>query len=266
MTDFYPTVVDDEENLAVERNLVHSPLVSAVTSTQTTFTVEDGENYDPAGGVIELDDEACTYTSVSIGPPDTLNGVSRGQFQFDGYGPVAAHDAGTLVLQYNVPPDQHTHAQQIIELETKLGTGASVPAADKVLTGTGPGASAWQVRPSAVSNQSKTIAAGLITLDAIGPHVSLIELTADTEASAASDDLDTINVTGTVPNATLLVVRQATSARNIVLTDDGNMKIGPHWGVLLFGYKHTLDVSTDDRALFLRVNGGWIMIGGSAAQ
>ncbi|WKB53029.1 hypothetical protein [Eleftheria terrae] len=65
-----------------------------------------------------------------------------------------------------------------------------------------------------------TIAAGVVAV----PHGGIRMLTVDTEASAATDDLDTIN--GGVPGQ-LIAVKTFTSTRDVVLKDGtGNMQLG----------------------------------------
>jgi uncharacterized protein YjbI with pentapeptide repeats len=71
----------------------------------------------------------------------------------------------------------------------------------------------------AVKTQSVTIASGVVTVN----HAGITVLTVDTEASAATDDLDTING-GT--SGQILVVRAANSSRDVVCKDGtGNLRL-----------------------------------------
>ena len=66
-----------------------------------------------------------------------------------------------------------------------------------------------------------TIAAGAITLPAISTEVAIIHAVIDTEAGAASDDLDQIDITGTVTAGTILILRPVTALRDVVVRSTG---------------------------------------------
>jgi hypothetical protein len=106
----------------------------------------------------------------------------------------------------------------------------------------------------ALPNKSAyTIAAGVITI----ANESGIEV--DTEASSATDDLDTINITGSAQDGHILILRTVNSARDVRVTQVGNITLA---GGSCF-------LSNANMFLILRYNsspGTWSEIARSAPQ
>lgn len=72
------------------------------------------------------------------------------------------------------------------------------------------------------SYEPKTISSGAVTLAASDKPIQMLEL--DTEGAAATDDLDTINMTGGGKNGQIVTVWAASSARTVVVKDGtGNL-------------------------------------------
>ena len=68
----------------------------------------------------------------------------------------------------------------------------------------------------------KTIASGVLTLDA--SHAPIQIILVDTESAASTDNLDTINITGGGKNGQIFTIYAATSSRTVVLKDGtGNL-------------------------------------------
>ncbi len=63
-----------------------------------------------------------------------------------------------------------------------------------------------------------TIASGVITVQTSYNHI-------DTEASAATDDLDTILTTDVAKRGDICIIRSVTSSRDITLTENGNIRM-----------------------------------------
>ena len=96
--------------------------------------------------------------------------------------------------------------------------GAGVADRRVVCRKTAADAHGWEDVLAVSPVQSATIASGAVTLS--GPWVRL--LTADTQAAAASDDLDTISG-GTAGQ--VVTVRAADDARTVVVTGAGNLDV-----------------------------------------
>jgi hypothetical protein len=69
------------------------------------------------------------------------------------------------------------------------------------------------------------IAGDAITLPAIAANVDRVLVNVDTEAAAATDNLDTINITGTLASGTMLVIRTLVGSRDVTLIDGANLNI-----------------------------------------
>lgn len=106
---------------------------------------------------------------------------------------------------------------------------------------------------SPISSQSKTIASGVVTLDAITAGIATILLMVDTQGAAASDDLDTISVTGSVADGTLLFVQSVANARDVVCKHNtGNLIHRPAADFTL--------MTTNDTATYRRSGSSWVMV------
>lgn len=102
--------------------------------------------------------------------------------------------------------------------------------------------------------QSVTIATGAITINSSN-------VTVDTEASAATDDLDNINSTTSLEDGQTVVLRAADSARTVVVRDTsvsgGNIRVS--------GASQTLDHIGDTiELMFSSADGNWLMIASSS--
>ena len=70
----------------------------------------------------------------------------------------------------------------------------------------------------------KTISSGVITIDANASPIQMIEV--ETESAAASDDLDTINITGGGKNGQIFSIYAANSSHTVVMKDGtGNLHL-----------------------------------------
>jgi hypothetical protein len=123
--------------------------------------------------------------------------------------------APTPVQSYTVAalPSASVYSGQIIRVSNGFNGRPCLAMSD----GTSWWVIAHEMGKVAASVPSTTIAAGVITV------VNPVDVAVDTEAAAASDDLDTIN--GTVAGQ-IIIIRAVDSARTIVLKDGtGNMKL-----------------------------------------
>lgn len=78
---------------------------------------------------------------------------------------------------------------------------------------------AWAA-PPILSTSTLVLAAGVATLPAAKGTVSVISATIDTEAAAATDDLDQINITGSLPNDTILILKSLAGGRVTTVQHD----------------------------------------------
>jgi hypothetical protein len=76
-----------------------------------------------------------------------------------------------------------------------------------------------------ILSSALTIASDAVTLPEIASSVAIVHLTVDTEAAAGSDTLATINVTGTVAEGTMLIIRSAASTRDVTVAGTGNLDL-----------------------------------------
>jgi hypothetical protein len=122
-----------------------------------TVTVDSTTNF-PTRGIAVWEDEVITYTGKTA---TTLTGATRGA----GGTAAAAHASGSRVEQVPAAAHHNDIAAAIVALQTKLGIGADVAAANEVLRGTGAGATAFgQV-------QAADIAAGAVGLQQIAETI-----------------------------------------------------------------------------------------------
>ena len=100
----------------------------------------------PASGTISIDNEVITYTAKTA---TTFTGCVRGA---DGT-TAAVHTAvGAVVNHYETALHHSVLASALIAAETKLGTGATTPVANRALLSVGAGASVWQAVMSRLLN------------------------------------------------------------------------------------------------------------------
>jgi hypothetical protein len=107
----------------------------------------------------------------------------------------------------------------------------------------------------AQSSGTLTIASGVITLPMFNVSAARMYVSVDTEALAATDDLDTINVTGTIAVGHQIVLHSTNSNRNVVVKHNATTM------VLLGGIDKTLDVTTD-AVILERTSAGWHQVAG----
>jgi len=89
-----------------------------------------------------------------------------------------------------------------------------------------------------------TIVSGVATID---PFTNT-QYTIDTEAAAATDDLDTITITG-APEGSILILKAASSSRDVVLKDaTGNLRLTADFTM----------TSTDDRIMLMYNGTNWL--------
>ncbi|MEA2174099.1 MAG: hypothetical protein QOD00_1691 [Blastocatellia bacterium] len=135
----FPTALDSQDSLVRASNNARTSLSAGVLSTATSIAVGSTSSF-PSSGLAMSDSEIFLYTSK-----DTTHflGVTRGA---DGT-TAANHDAGASVRQVDAALYHNTLASAQVATEAKLGSGASTPALNKVLVGTGVGSSGWQSQP-----------------------------------------------------------------------------------------------------------------------
>lgn len=132
----YPGAIDTATELVRAVNRASSTLTAAIASGDTSITVVDASKA-PSDGVIWIDNEAIAFTGKS---GNTFTGCSRG---FDGTA-AASHSLGAVVYFDIIPAIAHTATSNaIIAVESKVGSGASTPVADRFLRGSGTGTSNW---------------------------------------------------------------------------------------------------------------------------
>jgi hypothetical protein len=101
---------------------------------------------------------------------------------------------------------------------------------------------------------TKTIASGVVTLNALDSGTAIIRMIVDTEAAAASDDLDSITATGTPADGTLLLVKTASSARDVTLKNNTGGATNP---MRLQGGRDAILGDSTDRVLFAWLTNRW---------
>lgn len=107
---------------------------------------------------------------------------------------------------------------------------------------------------------TKVIASDIVTLNALDSGTSIIYLIVETEASAATDNINSITATGTPADGTLLVVKSGNSARDVTLKHNAGGATNPMR--LSGGVDVTLNDSTD-RIMFSWLTNRWDEVGRS---
>ena len=142
----FPATLDDADSLIRVANNVAATTTNEVggaganSTSGTTITVASTTVAPafPASGTISIDSEIITYTAKTA---TTFTGCVRGA---DGT-TAAVHTAvGAVVNHYETALHHSVLANGLIAAETKLGTGASTPAANRALLSVAAGASVWQ--------------------------------------------------------------------------------------------------------------------------
>jgi hypothetical protein len=181
--------------------------------------------------IVKADESAWELVSYTGKTGSSITGCVR---QFDGSSPNSWL-AGDLVY-FGVITSAHHEALRdgLIAVETLLGANGS-------------GFDAMQ------STGTLTIAAGVLTLPTINPNVAVILATADTEAAAASDDLDSISIPDTGAG-TVLILKSATATRNVAVQHSaGALRLAGNLDC-------TLDLSTDRLLLQYHGAGEWVEV------
>lgn len=131
----FPTALDTAASILDAVNDASSLLAASISSSDTSLTVADASLF-PTAGIARIDDEFLTWTGKST---NTLTGLVRG---FDGS--TAAAHAATADAKMTVAAGYHNVlADALIAIETKLGYGSDVAAANEALLATGTGQSGW---------------------------------------------------------------------------------------------------------------------------
>jgi hypothetical protein len=104
-------------------------LDGALNNSATTITVVSTSGF-PTRGSVAVGNEIVTYTGTSA---TTFTGVTRGA----GGTAAISHPSGEWVASVPTAANHNDLAAAIVALQTKLGTGANVAAADTVMRGTG---------------------------------------------------------------------------------------------------------------------------------
>lgn len=269
----YPAGLDNHFTLMPVRDVESTTLdAPGVNSSAVSFPVIDTTGW-PAAGYFTIQGEHVSYTSKTL---TSYNGCSRGLFQSLGGAAPAAHATASPIELLAISANHEVHSDALINLETKVGTGADTPTAGDFLKGTGPGTSGWSpltsgeistalgfapgqgvilqesdvtkvgvmltldvdgnylsaadegsgegrvswASPPVLATGILSIAAGVVTLPAAKGPVSRIAATIDTESAAASDDLDTLAITGSVPAGTELILQSLAGGRITTVKHD----------------------------------------------
>lgn len=159
-TSNFPTTLDTAVELIQPANNAQTTLSGNLTDSATSIVVVSTSTFSQTG-LIAIGNELITYTGKTS---TTFTGCVRG---YDGTTP-AAHLNGARVEDLITKAHHNVLAGTVIALETKLGSGASVPAANTVLRGTGAGTSAFgqivnaDIDPAAAIPYSKLALTGTI--------------------------------------------------------------------------------------------------------
>jgi hypothetical protein len=123
---------------------VNSPTTTSlnggISDVDTVIVLTSAAAY-PNTGAIKIGSEIIYYNGKAS---NTLTAVTRGA---DGT-VAAAHLTAAAVRMVNISRMREVQNDEIIAIATKLGTGSSTAAANKVLNGTGAGVSAWTATPT----------------------------------------------------------------------------------------------------------------------
>lgn len=143
-TSAYPAGLDTQDTLIRAKDGVQSTLSAAIDAVTGTIPLASAAIF-PTTSVVVIEGEEIVYTGKS---GNDLTGGIRGALSGDGGGAAAPHAAAVPVRLVAIAATHRVQNDAIIGLETKLGTGASTPAAGQFLKGTGAGASGWSALTS----------------------------------------------------------------------------------------------------------------------
>lgn len=136
----FPGGLDTSVSLIQVKDLASTTLdAPGINSTATTIPAVSTSNF-PSSGAITIEGEHITYTGKTA---SSFTGCARGQFTALGGSTNAAHTTGVTINQLVIAATHQVHSDAIVNTQTKLGSGASVPSAGTFLKGTGPSTSAW---------------------------------------------------------------------------------------------------------------------------
>lgn len=142
LTNKFPTAPNSADSLGRTANNPQGTLADAIDSSQSSFSINGIPSGFPSSGLsLLIDSEIVLCTTRSSG---TFSGCLRGQKGTT----AASHTSGTQVRAPILSETRDVLRDTIISHETKIGAGVSTPAANKVLTGTGPGTSGWLAQPA----------------------------------------------------------------------------------------------------------------------
>ncbi|HKO43317.1 MAG TPA: hypothetical protein VJU84_08505 [Pyrinomonadaceae bacterium] len=136
----YPTLLDTPDSLFRIKDSSRTTLTSSINSSATSMTVASTSTFADSGS-LKVGDEILYYTSKSS---TQFLGLVRGASGTT----AASHNAGSSVFAPILAAHHNTLADAIVATQTKLGQGASVPALNSVLAGTGAGSSGWSAQPA----------------------------------------------------------------------------------------------------------------------
>ena len=131
----FPDSIDTPTGLYEAKDNSATALTETLGASDTTATVTSTDSF-PATGAWVVDSEVVYYTGKTS---TTFTGLIRAQ----GGTTAASHSSGAGVRGVILAAYHERHSTAIINTQTKLGAGASTPAAGKYLRGTGTGTSAW---------------------------------------------------------------------------------------------------------------------------
>lgn len=134
-TSNYPTSLDTVVELIQAANYAQTTLNGALTANATTVAVISTALFANTG-CFAVDNELISYTGKT---GTSFTGCVRG---FDGT-TAATHNSGATVTDVVTTRHHEVVVDAILQLQQKLGTGASNPSAGTVLKGTGAGSSAY---------------------------------------------------------------------------------------------------------------------------
>lgn len=139
----YPGGLDTLYTLLTPADQARTVLTAGLTLSDTTLAVVDTTGF-PSQGVVTIEGEHITYTGVT---GTSFTGCTRGAFVGDGGRSAQSHPNGSAVQQLIIAAYHRVHSDALIALETKLGSGASVPASNTYLAGGTGGSSSWETIP-----------------------------------------------------------------------------------------------------------------------
>jgi hypothetical protein len=143
----FPASLDTAVSLFETANNKFATLQVPIDADDTTITVDLITGF-PNSGAVTIGGEVIFYTGIS---GNSFTGCIRGS---DGT-TASTHPTATVVAMLFVAAHHRTLANGLIQVETKLGSGASVPITDKtVLMATGAGTSEWSTVPAAFGTGS----------------------------------------------------------------------------------------------------------------